>query len=144
MVLRRCRTLLRDDQAARDAMHDVFVSVLGHADRLDDQAPSSLLFRIATNVCLNKLRSRRRHPEDGDALLVDIAETTDPQARTAARSLLDRLFQHEPDTTAVIAVLHLHDKLTLEEVAAEVGMSVGGVRKRLDKLRTKLRTLEDS
>ena len=31
----------------------------------------------------------------------------------------------------------------IEEVAAEVGMSVSGVRKRLDKLRTKLRHLED-
>jgi hypothetical protein len=32
--------------------------------------------------------------------------------------------------------------MTLDEVAAEVGMSVGGVRKRLDKLRAKLRAME--
>jgi hypothetical protein len=34
--------------------------------------------------------------------------------------------------------------MTLEEVAAEVGMSVSGVRKRLYKLRTKLHALEVS
>jgi RNA polymerase sigma-70 factor (ECF subfamily) len=144
MVLRRCRKLLGDDQAARDAMHDVFVQVLSRADELDDRAPSSLLFRIATNVCLNRLRSRRRKPEDGDPeLLVEIAEKTDPAARNAARAVLDTLFRNEPDDTALIAVLHLHDKMTLEEVAAEVKMSVSGVRKRLDKLRTKLHRLEE-
>jgi len=143
MVLRRCKKLLRDDQAARDAMHDVFVQVLSHADQLADQAPSSLLFRIATNVCLNRIRSRRRRPEDGDPeLLVQIAERTDPAARSAARAALDALFRQEPDDTAVIAVLHLHDRMTLEEVAAEVGMSVSGVRKRLHKLRLKLHALE--
>jgi RNA polymerase sigma-70 factor, ECF subfamily len=143
MVLRRCQKLLGDDNAARDAMHDVFVQILSHADQLADQAPSSLLFRIATNVSLNKLRSRKRRPEDGDPdLLEDIAEQTDPTARNAARAALDRLFRNEPDDTALIAVLHLHDKMTLEEVAAEVGMSVSGVRKRLHKLRTKLHSLE--
>jgi RNA polymerase sigma-70 factor (ECF subfamily) len=143
MVLRRCRKLLRDDHAARDAMHDVFVQVLSHSDDLVDQAPSSLLFRIATNVCLNRLRARKRRPEDGDpALLDEIAEHTNPQARSAARSVLDALFRHEPANTALIAVLHLHDHMTLEEVAAEVGMSISGVRKRLAKLRAKLHHLE--
>ena len=142
MVLRRCRKLLGDDQTARDAMHDVFVHILSRADELTDQAPSSLLFRVATNVCLNRLRSRKRRPEDGGYLLVDIAEQTDPAARSAARAALDTLFRNEPDATAVIAVLHLHDRMTLEEVAAEVGMSVSGVRKRLAKLRTKLHSLE--
>jgi RNA polymerase sigma-70 factor (ECF subfamily) len=145
MVLRRCRKLLGDEQSARDAMHDVFVQVLSHADRLVDQAPSSLLFRIATNVCLNRIRSRKRRPEDGDPdLLQEIAVETDPEARSAARAALDALFRHEPADTALIAVLHLHDKMTLQEVADEVGMSVSGVRKRLQKLRTKLHALEVS
>lgn len=143
MVLRRCRKLLGDDPSARDAMHDVFVQVLSRRDSLDDRAPSSLLFRIATNVCLNRIRGRRRRPEDGDPDLVErIAQSTEPGDRSTARSVLDALFRHEPDDTAVMAVLHLYDQMTLEEVAAEVGMSVGGVRKRLAKLRAKLHELE--
>ena len=145
MVLRRCKKLLGDEQSARDAMHDVFVQLLSRADSLEDHAPSSLLFRIATNVCLNRIRTRRRRPEDGDPdLLTQIAAHADPAARSAARAALDALFRHEPADTALIAVLHLHDHMTLQEVAAEVGMSVSGVRKRLDKLRTKLHALEVS
>jgi len=39
-------------------------------------------------------------------------------------------------------VLHLHDGLTLEEVAREVGLSVSGVRKRLRRLEDRLRELQ--
>jgi RNA polymerase sigma-70 factor (ECF subfamily) len=143
MVLRRCRKLLGDDPSARDAMHDVFVQVLSNRASLDERAPSSLLFRIATNICLNKIRGRRRRSEDADPdLVTQIAEHTEPGDRSTARSILDALFRHEPDDTAVMAVMHLYDKMTLEEVAAEVGMSVSGVRKRLSKLRAKLHDLE--
>jgi RNA polymerase sigma-70 factor (ECF subfamily) len=36
-----------------------------------------------------------------------------------------------------MAVLHYVDRLTLEETAVEVGLSVSGVRKRLRRLREK-------
>ena len=124
MVLRRCRALLGDEHAARDAMHDVFVQVLSRSDQLVDQSPLSLLFRIATNVCLNRIRSRRRRPEHGDPdLLAEIAEHTDLRARSSARAVLDALFRQEPADTALIAVLHLHDEMTLE---AGAGLRFGG------------------
>jgi RNA polymerase sigma-70 factor (ECF subfamily) len=142
MVLRRCRALLRDDEQATDAMHDTFVHILRYRERLEDVAPSSLLYRVATNVCLNKLRSIKRHPEDAsDALLQRIAGADD-SSRIWAKLRLDRLFAETQTGTRTIAVLHLHDGLTLEETAAEVGLSVSGVRKRLRKLRATLRDLE--
>jgi RNA polymerase sigma factor (sigma-70 family) len=132
MVLRRCRALLHDEELARDAMHEVFVSLMRRGDSLHDAGPSSLLYRMATNHCLNVIRSRRRRPEDGDDdLLSRIAAFDDAEARTGFRGLLDRLFAGEQESTRVIAVLHYVDGLTLEETAAEVGMSVSGVRKRL-------------
>src|SRR5947209_352564 len=78
LVLRRCRKLLRHDAQAQDAMQDVFVSLLRHEARLDASALSALLLRMATNVCLNKLRTARRHPEDrDDELLQRIAGAAD-------------------------------------------------------------------
>jgi RNA polymerase sigma-70 factor, ECF subfamily len=131
MVLRRCRRLMRDEARAVDAMHDVFVLVTRHQRRLDGQAPSALLHRLATNVCLNHLRASRRHPEDSDdELVLSIARDLDLEARAHARSLLARLFADEPDSSATIAVLHYLDGMTWEEVADEVGLSVSGVRKR--------------
>jgi len=136
MVLRRCRRLLRSHEEALDACQDVFLRVVERRDRLDAQYPSSLLYRIATNVCLNRLRDRARHPEDAnDERLEAIARVEEPGAGSHARLLLDWLFARHPESTRTIAVLHYVDGLTLAQVAAECGMSVSGVRKRLSRLR---------
>ena len=139
MVLRRCRYLLKDEELARDAMHDVFVELVRRDGRIHDTAPSSLLYRMATNICLNKIRSKKRHPEDmDDDLLLRIATSDAVESRVGARGLLDKLFAREVESTRVIAVLHLVDGLTLAETADAVGMSVSGVRKRLRKLKANL------
>lgn len=143
MVLRRCRRLLGAEEEARDACQDVFVRMVEHRHRLDDQHPSSLLYRIATNVCLNRIRDRARRPitVDDDALY-RIACAEEPGARSDARVMLDRLFGRQPESTRTMAVLHYVDGLTLEEVAAETGLSVSGVRKRLRRLREALKEME--
>ena len=142
MVMRRCRRLLADEQEAADAMQDVFVQALRRQDRLESDAPSSLFFRIATNVCLNRLRTRRRHPEERDQeLLGRIAASGDTVAASESKSVLERLFGRAPESSQTIAVLHLVDGMTLEEVASEVGMSVSGVRKRLRALKAELHEL---
>jgi RNA polymerase sigma-70 factor (ECF subfamily) len=142
MVLRRCRSLLRDDDRARDAMHDVFVNVLRHRDRLEDSAPSRLLYRIATNVCLNLIRSARRRPEvAGDALDEQVSPGADPESTAVSRALLARLFGGELESTAMLAILHYQDGMSLNEVAREVGLSASGVRRRLLGLRERLPAL---
>jgi RNA polymerase sigma-70 factor (ECF subfamily) len=147
MVLRRCRTLLRNDAQAEDAMHDVFVALLRAEERLRDEAPAGLLLRVATNVCLNRLRATRRRPEDADderlSRIATTAETVEEAA--SARNLLARLFGADDPlaaSTATLAVMHLCDGLTLEETAREAGLSVSGVRKRLQRLRGRLAALE--
>lgn len=145
MVLRRCRRLLRDEGKALDAMHDVFVEILRREQHLADRAPAALLLRAATNVCLNRLRSERRHPEDREEELLFALAAQDeesPESQALARRMLDRLFQATPESSRVMAVLHYVDRLTLEEVASEVGLSVSGVRKRLRALQQRVPELE--
>jgi len=143
MVLRRCRQLLRDEDEAMDVCQDVFVRLLQNRDRLEARFPSSLLYRIATNLCLNRLRDRSQRAVTGhDDLLQRIAAAGDPEARFGTRAVLDRLFARHPASSRTMAVLHYVDGLTLEEVAREVGLSVSGVRKRLRGLRRTLRELE--
>jgi RNA polymerase sigma-70 factor (ECF subfamily) len=152
MVLRRCRTLLRDPAKAEDAMQDVFVSLIRNEDRLRDEAPGALLLRVATNVCLNRLRGDKRHPEDAhddDDLALRIAQADDgsggAESRTLARSVLGKLFGADDPlaaSTRSLAFMHLVDGMTLEEVARESRLSVSGVRKRLRGLKGRLAELE--
>ncbi len=143
MVLRRCRAILKDEERAVEAMQDVFVELVRRQDRMHDAAPSSLLYRMATNTCLNHLRSRRRRPEtlDND-LLARIAQAPTGEDRTVARDLLDVVFRREKASTRTIAVLYLLDGMTLQEVADTVGLSVSGVRKRLRTMQGRIAELE--
>ncbi len=139
MVLRRCRQILRDNEAAMEVTQDVFVQLVRHRARLDDRYPSGLLHRMATNLSLNRIRDRKRElcvPAEG--FLEQIACASHPDAPL----ILDRLFRRHPESTRTMAVLHYLDGMTLDEVAAECGMSVSGVRKRLQGLRASLHQME--
>ena len=132
MVNRRCLRLLGNQEEAYELTQDVFVQVLRREMNLDLTSPSSLLYKIATDLCLNRLRTRRRKPEThNEALLHSIATDEDIETLVHRRSILDFIFAREPQSTRVIAVLHYVDKMTLEEVAKVMGMSVSGIRKRL-------------
>ena len=136
--------MLRDEERALDAMQDVFVELLRREKDLVHYAPSSLLYTIATNVCLNKIRRTKRRPETSDDdILQTIAGGDSPEDETLARHFLDRLFAREPEGTRTIAMLHFVDGLTLEETAVQVNMSVSGVRKRIRALKSHGLELQD-
>ena len=140
MVHRRCRQWRGNEDDALAAMQHVFLKLV-EMDEVAIHAPSSLLYVMATRVCLNRLRSKSRRPEDAAGDLVYEIATTEHLGQTTARMLLGWLFDQNPDSSRVIAVLHFRDGLTLEEVSQEVGMSVSGVRRRIRVMREQLQTI---
>jgi RNA polymerase sigma-70 factor (ECF subfamily) len=134
MVYRRCLKLLKNEQDALDCMQDVFLSAtksFGHI-----QHPSSYLYRVATNLSLNWIRDHKNIQEtEIDDLVIEIASSEDSDTMVIFNSILDKIFHNEAASTKVIALLHLYDGFTLEEVSDIVNMSLSGVRKRLRTLK---------
>ena len=144
MVIRRCRKLLKDDDEALDVAQDVFVQVLRRQNSLTNDHPSSLLYRIATNLCLNRIRDRRRAQDAvEDDILTRIAFSDIDERTLDARNTLNRIFGRHPESTRTIATLLYVDGMTLEEVADTVGVSVSGVRKRMRGLKAEVVDLEE-
>jgi RNA polymerase sigma-70 factor (ECF subfamily) len=136
MVLRRCRGMLRDEDMAADAMQETFVQVLRHRESLDARYPSSLLYRIATNTCLNTMRSRRRKfTVSADPFINCLAGRERTEDRVLDAWELDQVFLGVRESTRKAAYVHYLEEKTLAETAQEVGMSISGVRKRLRSLR---------
>jgi len=145
MVLRRCRHLLKDDQLAMDALQEVFMQVIKRKDRLHYDYPSSLLYTIATNQCLNIIREQKKKSNglSFEDLLEQIALYDGEFEKFELRSLIDYLFRTQAASTRAIAILHYVDGLTLEETAEVSGLSVSGVRKRLAMLCKHMTSLRD-
>lgn len=138
MVHRRCRFLLGSEDDALDALQEVFF-LLARKRELGVHFPSSLLFRMATNVCISMMRRRQRAPLHLCELLLETLRSEEDHVDLIlARDTLDRIFAGEKKTTRTIAVLHWIDRMSHEQVAAEVGMSVSGVRRRLAKLQERV------
>jgi RNA polymerase sigma-70 factor (ECF subfamily) len=136
MVQRRCRQLLRDEEAAADAMQETFVRLLRHGERLRPRYPSSLLYRIATNVCLNQLRSNRRRPTtSADPLLPFLEGRERVEERVLDAYVVEQVFARSKEGTREAAEMLYVEGRTLAETAEEVDLSISGVRKRMRSLR---------
>jgi len=136
MIWRRCRQLLHDDDEAYDTMQEVFVKLILYKKKLYSEYVSSLLYRIATNLCLNKLRTRRRR---GPTSSLDEAATLQAgkshRQETEPLVLLEQILQNEKEDIRQIAFMYYIDGLKMEKIASVMAISVSGVHKRLKSLR---------
>lgn len=139
LLLRRARMLLGDEQAAWDAVQEVFVRALQTGSQFrHESSPMSWLYRITTNHCLNRLRDsgRRSHllrAQLGDASL---AFTPDGELSFAVREVLRLL----PPEVCEIAIYSHVDRLSHDEIAALLDLSPRTIRNRLREFQTRAQT----
>jgi RNA polymerase sigma factor (sigma-70 family) len=125
-LFRRCRQLLRDDEGARDAMHEVFVHALRDpAHFAGHSGAATYLYGVATRLCLNRLRNDAAR---GQAWLARLANHHDvdpppPGDPVEARQLASALLAETDEESALMAVYHFIDGLSQGEVATLVGRS---------------------
>jgi RNA polymerase sigma-70 factor, ECF subfamily len=137
LVLGRCRTLLGSDVDAQEACQEIFLRVHRYSATFrGDASPSTFLFRVTTNHCLNVLRTRRRRPEDAEEDLSFVADVM--KDRAESRELLDRVLAGQDEKTTQCIVYHMLDGMTHEETGQLVGLSGAAVRKRLAKFKREI------
>lgn len=131
MVYRRCLTLLMNEEKALEAMQDVFLKLIDKKNKLETIAPSSLLYTISTNHCLNIIK------KGSIPIYKDEKETFLESEAIISKDLIMKIFKNEKPKVFNIAVMYFLDGMTLEELSAETRMSVSGVRKILGKVKIK-------
>jgi len=132
MVFRRCLGMLGNEEDALDAAQDVFVKLLRYHGRLHGQFLSSLLYTIATNVCLNRLRQRKWQGADSHEPEMAFPAAHDREfERVEAGMVMDAILRDESESTRAICFMYYRDGMTLKEIGELMGLSISGVRKRL-------------
>lgn len=158
-LLQVARRILSNEEDARDAVQDAFLSAFKQLGRFEGRSRlETWLHRIVVNAALARLRIRFRHPErsiedllphftDGEHQLAPPIrwkrplETALEQQET--RALVRDSISQLPESNRT--VLHLRDieRLDTEETARMVGTSLGVVKTRLHRARQALRSLLD-
>jgi RNA polymerase sigma-70 factor, ECF subfamily len=147
LVRRRARGLLGDDFEAQDAMQEVFVRVIGAMGEFRGQSqPSTWLYRITTNLCLNRIRDTRRRREHLSRLAESAAQAPgDVGSSSEVRALLRRVLAQVPEDLAEIGVYYYVDEMDQAEIAEILGVSRRTIGYRLDRFRAEsLRLLGDA
>ena len=158
-LLAVARRFLRNEEEARDAVQDAFLSAFRNIGRFEGQARlSTWLHRIVVNAALMKLRTRRRKPEtpieellpgfleDGHMAQQAVAwrrQDPDPAERNELRALVVDKIQELPEGYRNVIMLRDIEDLDTEETAELMGLSTGAVKTRLHRARQALRSLLD-
>jgi RNA polymerase sigma-70 factor (ECF subfamily) len=137
MVIRRCRELLRNDDDTMDAVQDVFLKLL-KAEGGRFSFPSSLLYTIATNVCLDRLRAKKRR-DVRETEETDFPAVDEGYEQVDAELLVQVILEDEPEETCKICYMYHADGMTFREIGEAVGMSVSGVQKKLETFKKRAR-----
>jgi RNA polymerase sigma-70 factor (ECF subfamily) len=138
LVHRRARAMLGDEQAAWDALQEVFVRALKGRDAFRHEAsPTTWLYRITTNYCLNVLRdeTRRRDKLRQRAAATPVASAVEPELRLT----LLRLSHELPAESCEIAVYSHVDRMSHDEIAAIMNVSPRTVGNRLKEFAARAR-----
>lgn len=156
-LLAVARRYMRNEEAARDAVQEAFLSAFRSIGRFQGTSNiSTWLHRIAVNACLMKLRSGRRHAETSiEELLPQFDETghrmateTDwpesaeaalgrSQTRAAVRAAIEGL----PENYRSVLILRDIEELSTAETADVLKVTPTAVKIRLHRARQALRTV---
>ena len=156
-MLAVARTLLRNEEDARDAVQDAYVSAFNGLARFQGVCQlGTWLHRIVVNAALMKLRTRRRKQEESiEPLLptfLDDGHHTQDFAEWAGQA--DRMLETKeschtvraaiamlPEGHRTVLVLRDIEERSTEEVARELGITANAVKIRLHRARQALVTL---
>ncbi len=141
---RRARALLGNDAEAQDALQEVFVRVIRSMGEFRGQSqPSTWLYRIVTNLCLNRIRdSKRQRARLQEAGLgrSDVqpgGAGAGPDGRIVLQRVLDRI---DPEL-GEIAVYYYVDEMDQAEIASILGLSRRTIGYRLERFLAEARPL---
>jgi RNA polymerase sigma-70 factor (ECF subfamily) len=148
-IFRYIVSMIRDRAEAEDLTQETFLRAYRRRDSLRDEgAQTAWLYRIATHVCLDRLRQyAHRAPMESDTDLdeVDLAEPNTPSLqktieRDEMSACVQRYLNCLADSYRAVILLHdMHD-LTAPEIARLLGESLDNVKIRLHRARVKLKT----
>ncbi|MDF3064908.1 MAG: ECF-family polymerase sigma factor [Polyangiaceae bacterium] len=140
-LYRYCRHLTRSPWDAEDLVQETLARALvtlGTMIKPEIETPRAWLFRVATNLYID--RSRRTREELGERPETQVMTTDARATREAAGTLIAKLSPQER------AAVVLKDAFDLEhgDIAAVLGTSVGAVKAALHRGRSKLADSEES
>lgn len=133
--------MLRDPEAASDAVQDALLSAYRRADSYrGDAAVSTWLYRVVVNACLDRIRRERARPT-APLPATDPPTGVDDQQRTVDRLAVEWALAQLPAAQRAAILLVDLEELQVAEAAEILGVPAGTVKSRCSRGRAALAQL---
>lgn len=148
-VLQLAYFYVKDRSLAEDIFQEVFTRVYLNLHRFrGESSPRTWIYRIAMNLCRDKLRSPalRRVVLLGSDLLAAVGTPEEETAEEEALAAVDRTVLLDAVTALPleyrdVILLYYYEEMDTREVAQTLGLTEGTIRSRLHRARAKLKRL---
>ncbi len=150
-IYRVALSVVRDEAEADTITQDTFVQAYTHLARFEGRAElETWLTRIAINRCRDSLRRRkfvslftlRSEDDEHETMIEPVDERPDPERQFLSVQLRSAIHRAERGLSAqqkVIFRLRHYENLSLEDIAAHLGLQAGTVRAHLFRAIHKIR-----
>src|SRR5688572_13382356 len=127
------RKMVIDHEDADDLTQEVFIKVWKHLENFRQDAQLyTWLYRIATNECLNFLKSKKRKfflpINDVEAELTAKIDQADNLSGDEIQLKLQKALLKLPDKQRLVFNMKYYDDLKYEEISEILGTSVGALK----------------
>ena len=138
-LLRYLTSRMPNADDARELAQEAYLRLLRRNRKELVRHPEAYLFRIAANLMYEHwLKTRPESESRSDAIDPEMLESEDLSTeRTVAQEqsvdALERVLRVMPPMRQKVVLMHRRDGMTYSEISAELGISVGMVKKHLAK-----------
>jgi len=136
--------MVRNGAEAEDLTQETILRAYRRRDSLrDPNAVRGWLYRIATRVCLDRMRQRVQNVsiEDAETTPCESPSAQELTERAETSACVQRCLDYLPDSYRAVILLYEAHSLTALEIAGLLSVSVGAVKIRLHRVHHRLQEI---
>lgn len=149
-VYRKCYSFVKDEAAAEDLAHDVFIKVLLNLNSFSGRSKfSSWLYSVTYNFCIDYLRRKQRYHiesiDNDNSAPVNIADIDTVEDLNHIKSdRLKLLLEKVKTEEKMILLMKYADSMSIKEIQEALNLSESAVKMRIKRAKEKILDLYET
>lgn len=149
-VYRKCYSFVKDEAAAEDLAHDIFIKVLLNLNSFSGRSKfSSWLYSVTYNFCIDYLRRKQRHLiesiDNDSSVTVNVADADTVEDLSHIKSdRLKLLLEKVKTEEKMILLMKYADSMSIKEIQEALNLSESAVKMRIKRAKEKVLDLYET
>ncbi len=147
-VFGKCLALLKDRTEAEDATQEIFVKIFSKLATFDERSKfSTWLYSITYNLCIDRLRKRKKERElfsdELEQAGEKIDEVDDRELLEMEFERLKEVLERIPAGDKMLLLMKYLDGMQIKEIAHSLGKTESAIKMRIKRAKAKARKVYD-